>query len=150
MKTTNYYLLATVIAVVLSSCDIWEHNVIPSSNVTSEDFTISDYESINASHAFDVIITFSNDDESIEIEANENLHQYIEVKKENNTLSIGLRNDIRVTGSPTLKAYVTTKSISNFYGSGASKFQLNNLCDSRQCHYPLIRSQHVFRRIGCC
>jgi hypothetical protein len=130
MKTTAFHLLTAAIVLVFSSCDIWEHRVIPTSRVTSMDFTITDYETISASHAFKVYLTFSDTEESIEIEANENLHQYIEVKKENNTLSIGIRNDIHVTGSPTLKAHITTKHVSNFYGSGASKFQLTDAVES--------------------
>ena len=126
MKTTASYLLSGLVALVFSSCDVWEHHVIPSSSVSSRDFTYSDYNSLDLSHAFTAYVTFSNDEESIEIEANDNLHQYIEVKRENNTLSIGIRNDIQVTGSPTLKAYITTKHISNFYGSGASRFQLSD------------------------
>lgn len=130
MKTTAYSLLTAVLALVITSCDVWEHRVVPSSSVSSIDYTFTDYESINTSHAFKIDVTFSDDEESIVIEANDNLHQYIEVKKENNTLSIGIRNDIQVTGSPTLKAHITTKHVSNFYGSGASSFQLANTVES--------------------
>jgi len=137
MKTTAYYLLIAAIALVFSSCDVWEHRVIPSSTVSTRDFTYSDYNSIDVSHAFTAYITFSDDEESIEIEANDNLHQYIEVKKENNTLSIGFQNGIQVTGSPTLKAHITTKHISNFYGSGASKFQLSDVVETENSNIYL-------------
>ena len=126
MKTTRIYLLITIIAVMLSSCGVWEHHIIPSKDVSTLEYSISDYSGIDASHAFRVYVTFSDSEESIEIEANDNLHEYIEVKKENNTLVIGIRRGISISRSPKLNAFIKTRNLSYFAGSGATKFQLAN------------------------
>jgi len=109
----------------LFSCDAFDHDVIPTNKVTTIPATFSDYDGIDASSAFKVYLTISDEDESIEIEANDNLHQYIEVKKVNEILIIGIKNNISIKGSSTLNAYITTKSVNSFMGSGASKFILN-------------------------
>lgn len=118
--------MITLLFMALSSCDVWEHNVIPSSDVSTRDYTLSNYKGIEASHAFKVFVTFSDNEESIEIEANDNLHEYIEVRVENNALVIGIRPGINISRSPKLNAFITTKDLSYYSGSGATKFQLNN------------------------
>jgi hypothetical protein len=48
----------------------------------------------------------------------------------NNTLEIGLRNNINIRGSATLKAYITTKRVSSFSGSGATQFTIQSPVES--------------------
>lgn len=122
MKTKLFVLLLAGMNLMLFSCDMNDNHVIPSNKVTTQQFTISDYDMIDASSAFTVYLTFSDTEESIEIEANDNLHQHIEVKKVNNVLEVGFENNFHVTGSATLNAYIKTKNISGYMASGASRF----------------------------
>ena len=130
MKTNLISLAVLVFALFLFSCDIHENDVRPSSKITTSQATFSNYTAIDASTAFTVYINFSDVEESIEIEANDNLHQYIEVKKENETLIIGIENGVHIRGNSTLKAYITTKNISSFSASGASKIIVENLIEA--------------------
>ena len=122
MKLNAITLTLISLGLFLISCDVYDEHVRPSDEITVRNEDFQDYDMIEASHAFMVYVNFSDSEESIEIEANDNLHQYIEVKKENNTLHIGLRNNVSVRGSATLRAYVTTKHVSAYSGSGASRF----------------------------
>ena len=122
MTTKASSLILFVLVTFLFACDPFDNHVIPSDDVSSRNEHYEDYDMIEASSAFSVYVTFSEDEESIEIEANDNLHQYIEVKKINNTLHVGLKNNVSIRRSATLNAYITTKHIHAFSGSGASRF----------------------------
>lgn len=130
MKTNLLSLAVLGFALFLFSCDIHENDVRPSSKITTTQATFSDFTAIDASTAFTVYINFSDVEESIEIEANDNLHQYIEVKKENETLIIGIEKGIHIRGNSTLKAYITTKNISSFSASGASRIIVEDLIEA--------------------
>lgn len=127
MKTNLLSLTIMSISLFLISCDVFENDVVPSSNVTSTQATYSGYDAIDASSAFTVYLIFSDADESIEIEANDNLHQHIEVKKEGGTLVIEIEDNVHIRGNATLNAYITTKSVSGFIGSGATRFIVEDL-----------------------
>jgi hypothetical protein len=71
--------------------------------------------------------TFSDTEESIRIEANENIHDRIIVQREGNALFIRLKKFTNVRGNATLNAYIVTKDISKFDISGASKLTLENV-----------------------
>jgi len=135
---TNILTLSLLSSVLfLFSCDVYNEHVRPSSNITTRNESFEGYNMIDASHAFQVYVTFSDTEETIEIEANDNLHQYIEVKKINNTLRIGLRNNISVRGSATMNAYITTKHVDAFAASGASKIILESPLDTDDTYIHL-------------
>jgi len=123
MRTSNVITLILLsFSLFLFSCNVFDEHVRPSGDVTTRNESFENYNAINTSHAFQVYVNFSDTEEIIEIEANDNLHQHIEVKLVNNTLEIGLRDNISIRGSATLKAYITTRHVSSFSGSGASRF----------------------------
>lgn len=126
MKTKLFFLSLISINLFLSSCDITDNHVVPSNKITSTQATYSDYDMIDVSSAFTVYVTFSDEEELIEIEANDNLHQHIVVKRENNVLKIGLERNIHIRGNATLTAYITTKNISDYMASGASRIIVEN------------------------
>jgi hypothetical protein len=59
------------------------------------------------------------------------------VRKINNTLQIGLKNNVGIRGSATLKAYITTKHVSHYSGSGASRFILESNLESENVSIQL-------------
>ena len=60
--------------------------------LTTETKNITGFDKIEVGEDFEVFIKFSNRAESIKIEANENLHDCIIVKKEGNTLKIDTKS----------------------------------------------------------
>lgn len=137
MKTKLFSLLLAACALFLFSCDVMDNQVAPANKVTTTQTSFSDYDMIEASYAFTVYVTFSDEEESIEIEANDNLHQYIEVKKENNILKIGLERNVHIRGTSTLNAYVTTKNISDYMASGASRIIVEDRIEAMDAHIYL-------------
>ena len=121
MKTIILFLLVAGLGMVMSSCEI-PNRVIPSGHVTTQEEHFSGYDAIDVSNAFTVYVNFSDTEESIEIEADDNLQPYIEVRKISGTLIIGLRNNINVRGNATMRAYITTRQVIDYTASGASGF----------------------------
>ena len=105
---------------ILNACDNVK-DIIPSDNVITQEYTFSGYENIETESAFTVYVEFSDTEESIVVESNENLFQYIEVTEVSNTLKIGFQDNISIKGSAILKAYITTKNIKGYSASGASR-----------------------------
>ena len=90
--------MALVAMILLNAC---ENNFVftgvrPSDQITTQQHYFTDYDQIETESAFSVYVTFSDTEEKIEIEANDNLHQYIEVKEEGGSLKIGFRNNTSI------------------------------------------------------
>ncbi len=124
MKTTKI-IIGLILAIgFLNSCD---HDTIRATGeVTSLDYSIPSYSELKVSDAFNVYVTFSETEESVRIEANDNLHDKIIVKREGNTLVIKLDKFTSVRGNATLNAYIVTNDISTFDIRGASRLILEN------------------------
>jgi len=125
MKTKTIYLLLAGVIILMNSCEFYER-VVPSGNVITEEKDFSGFDKLDVSNAFTVYVNFSETEESIEIEAEENLHEYIRVRKTGDVLYIGLEDLVNIWGNATLNAYITTSHIDEFTGSGASKFIIND------------------------
>jgi hypothetical protein len=121
MKTQIILTTLILASILLNACDTIT-NIRPSDQITTQQYSFSDYDQIETESAFSVYVTFSDTEEKIEIEANDNLHQYIEVKKESGTLKIGFRDNVGYRGSATLNAYITTRNVAGYTASGASRF----------------------------
>ncbi len=109
---------------LLTSCD--HETIRATGEVTTKNYSFTDYTTLKVSDAFTVFVTFSDTEESVQIDANENLHQEIVVKQEQNSLIIRLKNSVTVKGNATLNAYIVTNSLSKFDISGATDVVLQN------------------------
>jgi hypothetical protein len=126
LTTTKIVTILVGLSFLLSAC-VKDNTVIPSANVTQQERSIQDYTGIEVATAFLVDIEYSATEESIIIEANENLHQFIEVEKENNILRIKLRDNTSISGNAIFKAHVITSNyLNSFSGSQASHITLIN------------------------
>jgi hypothetical protein len=121
MKTLIITTTIVLAGIILNACDSVK-DVVPGNNVITQEYTFSGYENIETESAFTVYVEFSDTEESIVVEANENLFEYIEVSKGSDNLKIGFRENISIKGSATLQAYVKTKNISGYVATGASRF----------------------------
>ncbi|CAM4312455.1 head GIN domain-containing protein [Zobellia roscoffensis] len=124
MKTKTIFIAMALACGILTSCD-YDH-IRASDEITTKDLTISDYDGLKVSNAFDVYVTFSDNEEEIQIEANDNLQDRIVVAREGNEVIIKLKRYTTVSGNPTLKAFITTKDISEFDLSGAASVTLES------------------------
>lgn len=127
--------LAIGVAFFVSSCEEFGDWITPSNNVTKESRVVTGYSGLDVSHAFNVYVNFSDTEESIVVEANENLHPHIVVEERNGMLVIKLQDRIHIRfGGSTLNVYITTRYLDAFDVSGASQIVLND---------PLVASDVV-------
>ncbi|MEO9891118.1 head GIN domain-containing protein [Aurantibacter sp.] len=124
MKTQKLLIALFLNIGLFTSCD---HDIIRASGeVTSLSYSVPEYSKIKVSNAFNTYVTFSDTEESIRIEANENVHDRVIVQRDGNSLVIRLKNITNVKGNATLNAYITTKHINEFDMNGASSLFLEN------------------------
>jgi hypothetical protein len=123
MKTKTIFTILIGISTLLTSCD---KDIIPSGEVTIEQKSITGYNAIDVSDALKVKVIFSETEEKVEIETNENLHKYIIVENVSDHLVIRLQNHIDIEGDAVLNVYVTTKGVTGFFASDASRIILND------------------------
>lgn len=109
---------------LISSCD--HERIRASGEVTSLSYSIPSYSELKVSNAFHAYVTFSETEESVRIEANDNLHDRIVVQREGDALVIRMKKFTSIRGNATLNAYIVTKDISTFDLSGASRLTLEN------------------------
>ncbi|GAA3608134.1 DUF2807 domain-containing protein [Flavivirga amylovorans] len=126
MKTNRLYITLTIIGFILSSCTVDTIRVNANDTVTYRDIDIINYTSVEIANGFTAYITFSDTEESIKVEANENLHDYIIATQKNNRLVIRLKNNIRIKGKETLNVYITTKPINDFIVTADSQIYFEN------------------------
>ena len=90
MKQSKFLIgLIILSAGLFMACD---HDTIRASGeVTSLEYSIPEYSELEVSNAFNAYVTFSDTEESIRIEANDNLHDKIVVNQEGNALIIRLK-----------------------------------------------------------
>jgi len=133
MKTQIILTTLILMSIIFNACDDVS-SIIPDDNVTTQQYSYSDYDQIDTESAFTVYVEFSNTEETIEIEANDNLHQYMDVKVESGALKIRFRDNINIKGSATLNAYITTKNVSGYSASGASHFIIGDDVESENAN----------------
>ena len=128
MKTKSILITLISLVVVFTSCSKIGNRISPSSNITTVERTVDSYNKLDVSDAFNVVVTFSEEEESVFVEANDNLHQYIQIDNSNNALRVKMANNITLSGKEAiLNIFIKTKNISAFYISGASQLKLDNL-----------------------
>ena len=124
MKTISFNLTALflLVSIFSFSCEKESIKVTPSNQVTSQNHQITTFDQLSISDLFQAYIEFSDSEQSLRIEANDNLHRLIEVEQINGKLSIQLDDDIRnINGSPVLKIYLTTNDFEEIEAHGACK-----------------------------
>ncbi len=108
MKHLKSFIFLTLIAsILLLSCSV------DYDTVTFKEVPVSDYSSVKIDGGLTAYITFSDTEESIEIEANEYLQSAVKVTIENDELVIS-HDSPQILENETLNVHITTKSITNF------------------------------------
>ena len=122
----KYFFLFILGTMVLFSCRfIGGKRVRGNGNVLTQDRSVSGYEGIESYGSFNITVLPSSTT-SIKIEADENLHQYIETYVEHNKLQIRTkhgynlrpRNDIKITVSGPMFTTITTSGSGSITGQG--------------------------------
>lgn len=117
-------LLIIAILFSLQSCDYERVNA--SGEVTTVEHIFTDFTGIDISSDFKAFITITESEESISIEADDNLHEHIVVELNGTILEIRLKNNTCIKGNETLNAYISSDMLTSFEASGDSEIFLEN------------------------
>ena len=126
MRTIVIILLSAMFYFGLIGCVRDELRINPSGNITTQSYPISDFDELVVQDLFEVYIKFSDSEESLVIEADDNIHHLVEINRRNGTLSIGLEDRVNIRRAPTLRAYLTTSNLHLIEASGAASIILEN------------------------
>lgn len=132
MKTNVFLAAILVLGVLITSCEKDELFVTPSAKVTTSGISATGLTSLDVSSLFSVYVSFSETEETVFVEANENLHHLIRISQIGNKLKVGLENNTRIDGEPVLNLYVKTSSLEKVKAEGAVKVEFENLLVSEQ------------------
>jgi len=119
-------LIAAALIIAVSSCNFPGFvSVHPSGQYVAKKIQTGAFENVSVSSGFELILT-QDSISSLSIETYENIHQYIIVEHDGNTLKISKENGINFTGNTDVKINLSRNYINEIYASGGSKVNLNN------------------------
>ena len=126
MKLSVLTLLSVFILITSGFAQSKGNYIQLSSKITTETKNITGFDKIEVSEDFQVFIRFSDKAEKVEIEANENLHNFIQVKKVGKTLKISSKSYSTENGGAKerLIAYITAKQLIEIKGEEDVEFVL--------------------------
>ena len=108
-----------VLTFTLSSCHSWFGNHIDGNgNITKERRSVSGFNGIDVSGGIDVIIK-QDSIESVQVEIDANLQEYILTRVQNGVLEIHQVNNTNLNSSNGIKVYVSGKNFKSIEASGA-------------------------------
>lgn len=140
---TKVFLLAILsFSLIFTSCND-DLSVVPSSKVTTTNFPASGVSQLDVSDVFNVYVSFSATEESVQVEANENLHSLIEMSQSGNKLIVGLQKNTSISGAPVLNVYIKTATLSSVKAEGASSVEFENLLETTRFDVEITGASKV-------
>ena len=109
----------------LAGIVMYAQKVAPSSNVITEQRTVMNYSQLSVSDDIEVFVAFTGT-EKIEIQAPDNVVQFIETVVEKDVLNIRFRKGFNLRGNATIKVTVSMKSLTKITAVNRSKIVLEN------------------------
>jgi len=118
MKRT--WALFAGLLILLSSCHYFEgERVKGDGNVTTNTHPITDFKGVDVGGAIDLYLT-QGDTYSVKVVTDQNLHEFIEVKKDGSILRVRPTRNTNLDATGKIKVYVTAPSFVSIEASGAS------------------------------
>lgn len=123
MKKTIVYLAAFLL--ILSGMSFTQFNKIrPEGKITKVNINEKSFTAISVASGIQLFLT--QGEQSIVVEAYENIHEVLDVFVEKNTLKIQFKKKFNIQGKHDTKVYVSTPNIHSIIASGGSKVQIEN------------------------
>ncbi|WP_036382008.1 GIN domain-containing protein [Muricauda sp. MAR_2010_75] len=140
MKTFKHAFVALAMGLVATSCV--QETVWVSEEVSTRNYDFENITALQVATDFNAYVTFSETEERVEIKANDNLFNRMDVYMEGNKLVVKLENNIRVKGRETLNLYITTSNISWFKASSDAAIFLESPLHSSSVYIDLSSDGH--------
>lgn len=113
-----------LLSVIFSACDM-DEDISPSGLITSVEKSFANFSAVEVQNGFDVIFTFDST-EKVVIEANENIHSYIDARQSGSRLIFKTADNYDFSSNTQVKIYISAKQITELKGSGAADFSSTN------------------------
>lgn len=115
----HFLFILVSISILAPSCVFMnDKRVKGDGNVNSETRQVSDFDEIHVSGSIDVYYT-QGPVQPVRVEADANLHEFIEIETKGNTLHVRIKNNVSLESSNDIKVYVSAPDVSKFEASGA-------------------------------
>jgi hypothetical protein len=134
IRTVGLAVVGVVVAIAIIVIALLAVGVLPGSqspfghvgsgNVITQQFNLTDFSAVSASHGFNVQIT-QGTTYSVKVSTDDNLQQYLDVRKEDSTLYVELKPGGYQTTQ--LRAEITMPTIKNIQLSGGTIVNAQNL-----------------------
>lgn len=112
------FIQAILISIVSSSCNSFGKRIEGSGNVTSQDRSLTGFSGIRSSGFFDVYLS-SGSAQSVRVEAEDNLHSYIETTLDGDDLEIDTKEGYNLQPAKKVKIYITSPDFKKVRLSGS-------------------------------
>ncbi|MEQ9375995.1 MAG: DUF2807 domain-containing protein [Imperialibacter sp.] len=143
-QNTKVVLLATIgLVFIITSCEKDDVNLVPSAIITTTNFTASNISQLDVSDVFNVYVSFSETEESVQVEANENLHHLIEMKQSGNKLTVGLNENTNISGALVLNIYIKTATLTIVKADRTASIEFDNLLKTPQLELEINDAARV-------
>ncbi|PLX05447.1 MAG: hypothetical protein C0598_14675 [Marinilabiliales bacterium] len=138
MKTKSILLILFAISIVFTSCSKKNEFIKPSGNVITKTMSVDDINKLDIEGPYNVSVSLTSDEEGVIIEADDNLHQYIERLQIEDRLVVKFTQNITVDyETATLNLIISMKSLINIYGAGAINLIVNDEINTDHFHLEL-------------
>ena len=121
MKRVIVFLLVLFVGGMVT----YAQKVKPSSNVIAEQRTVLNFSQLVISNDIEVVLVFAGV-EKIEIQAPDNVLQYVETVAEKGVLNVRFRKGVKFQGNAAVKVTVNIKSLTKITAANNSKISLEN------------------------
>jgi hypothetical protein len=99
-------------------------SVTGSGNLVTREFSIKDFDRLNISHAFKAEVT-QGDGYAVQVTVDDNLEQYLEVSKQGDTLTVGLKPGLNLSlNRTTMRTKITMPKLRGIDANGATQVTL--------------------------
>jgi hypothetical protein len=127
-------LIPSLALLTFTSCDY--NRVKGDGHVISKSFNKTGFKDIDASSSMDVVLK-QGPDYSVRIDAEENILQLIEVRKEGDELIVGFKDNISINPTKDIKVYITAPEFRKLGGSGACTFSNSDVIKGNEMKLDL-------------
>ena len=129
MKNFPIVLVVAAFVLFLTACQ--KETIQPSATITAVEKNITDFNALEVAGDFEVFITSGAVTESVTVEANENLQEFITIEKVGNTLEIKMKGNININinGNETTRVYINTKEVIDYKVAGDAVIKPSRIKD---------------------
>src|SRR5687768_17994113 len=108
---------ALIIAVITTSCNIFEKRIAGSGNIKTETRTPGQFNAVDVGGSIDVYVK-TDSVHSVRVEADDNLLEFVETHNDGGTLHIHERDGFNLRSTKDIKVYVSGPDFRHFEVSG--------------------------------